>query len=128
MLRYLRLGLIDSEGHAQKMFNRYVYDFHKGLYRRYGSVACIYGILGVCNGIFRISPRVTLMAQDIQLVVSDPKSCNNIVIKYQYIFKETEQFLEYVYCFYLVLLLLPFPACRSAKQVFGPGLFATSGA
>jgi hypothetical protein len=32
-----------------------------------------------------------------QLVVSDPKACNNIVIKDQAIFQQTKTTLEYVY-------------------------------
>jgi len=62
MPRDLRLGLIDSEGHGQQMFNRYAYDFHEGLHRQYGNVARIYGIFGVGNDLFRVSPWVTLMA------------------------------------------------------------------
>jgi hypothetical protein len=34
--------------------------------------------------------------QDIQLVVSDPKACNNIIVKNQAIFEATEVFLLYV--------------------------------
>ena len=54
MPRDLRLGLIDSEGHWQQMFQPYAYDFHEGLYQMYGTVACVYGILGVGNSLFRI--------------------------------------------------------------------------
>ncbi len=35
--------------------------------------------------------------KDIQLVVSDPKACNNIIVKDQAIFEETEAFLRYVF-------------------------------
>jgi hypothetical protein len=44
-------------------------------------------------------------------VVSDPKACNNIVIKDQALFEETEAFLEYVYSFRPTFnwLLTPFP-------------------
>ncbi len=35
--------------------------------------------------------------QDVQLVVSDPKACNNIIVKDQAIFEETEAFLRYVF-------------------------------
>jgi len=79
-------------GHWQQMLQPYAYDFHEGLYRMYGKVARIYGIFG-----------------DIQLVVSDPKACNNIVIKSQAIFEETESFIE------------------TNQQVFGPGLISTLG-
>lgn len=75
------------------MFNPYAYPFHEGLYKTYGKVARVYGFFG-----------------DIQLVISDPKACSNIVVKDQAIFEQTEAF------------------SRSIKQAFGPSLFATSGA
>ncbi|KAH9039749.1 cytochrome P450 [Lactarius hengduanensis] len=65
-------------GHLLHMFNPYAYPFHEGLYRTYGNVARVYGFLG-----------------DIQLVVSDPKACNNIFGKDQPIFEMTEPFLLY---------------------------------
>ncbi|KAH8986066.1 cytochrome P450 [Lactarius hatsudake] len=64
-------------GHWHHIFNPYAYPFHEGLYSTYGKVARIYGFLG-----------------DIQLVVSDPKACNNIFIKDQPIFEMTEAFLR----------------------------------
>ncbi|KAH9165536.1 cytochrome P450 [Lactarius sanguifluus] len=80
-------------GHWRHIFNPYAYPFHEGLYRTYGNVARIYGFLG-----------------DIQLVVSDPKACNNIFVKDQPTFEVTEAFL------------------RSNMQSTGPSLFATTGA
>ncbi|KAI9443764.1 cytochrome P450 [Lactarius psammicola] len=79
-------------GHWRHMFNPYAYSFHEGLYRTYGKVARVYGFLG-----------------DIQLVVSDPKACNNIIVKDQAIFEETEAFLH------------------TNMQTFGPSLLATIG-
>ncbi|KAF8270646.1 cytochrome P450 [Lactarius quietus] len=58
-------------GHWRHMYNPYAYSFHEGLYRTYGTVSRIYGFLG-----------------DMQLVISDPKACNNIFIKDQ-IFEKT---------------------------------------
>ncbi|KAH9073512.1 cytochrome P450 [Lactarius deliciosus] len=81
------------EGHWSHIFNPYAYPFHEGLYSTYGKVARVYGFLG-----------------DIQLVVSDPKACNNIFIKDQPIFEMTEAFL------------------RSNMRSTGPSLFATTGA
>ncbi|KAH9056545.1 cytochrome P450 [Lactarius vividus] len=75
------------------MFNPYAYMFYDGLYRTYGKVACVYGFLG-----------------DIQLVVSDPKACNNIIVKDQAIFEETEVFRF------------------SSRQALGPVLFSMLGA
>jgi cytochrome P450 len=40
--------------------------------------------------------------QDIQLVVSDPKACNNIVVKDQSIFEETHAFLECISFFWRI--------------------------
>ncbi|KAH8991720.1 cytochrome P450 [Lactarius akahatsu] len=60
-------------GHWRHMFNPYAFSFHEELFRTYGTVARVYGFLG-----------------DIQLVVSDPKACNNIFIKDQLIFEQTE--------------------------------------
>ncbi|KAI9458421.1 cytochrome P450 [Lactarius psammicola] len=80
-------------GHSRHMFNPYAFSFYEGLYKKYGTVARVYGILG-----------------DIQLVVSDPKACNNIFIKNQIIFEETEALLD------------------SNMQAFGPALTSTSGA
>ncbi|KAH9979519.1 cytochrome P450 [Lactifluus volemus] len=79
-------------GHIHRMFNPYAFPFHEGLYKNYGRVARIYGFFG-----------------DIQLVVSDPKACNNIVVKDQNIFEETEAFIE------------------AHMQVFGPALLSTLG-
>ena len=59
-------------------------------------------------------------------MISDPKACNNIVIKDQAIFEETEAFLEYVYSFRPTLAVDTVP-CRGNKQIFGPALFSTSG-
>ncbi|KAH9023440.1 cytochrome P450 [Lactarius pseudohatsudake] len=80
-------------GHWHHIFNPYAYPFHEGLYKTYGKVARVYGFFG-----------------DIQLVVSDPKACNNIFVKDQHIFEMTEAFL------------------RSNMHAQGPSLFATSGA
>ncbi|KAI9458422.1 cytochrome P450 [Lactarius psammicola] len=80
-------------GHSRHMYNPYAFSFHEGLYRTYGTVARVYGFLG-----------------DIQLVVSDPKACNNIFIKDQVIFEEPEAVLN------------------SNMQAFGPALLSTSGA
>ncbi|KAH8985443.1 cytochrome P450 [Lactarius hatsudake] len=80
-------------GHWHHIFNPYAYPFHEGLYKTYGKVARVYGFFG-----------------DIQLVVSDPKACNNIFVKDQPIFEMTEAFL------------------RSNMHASGPSLFATSGA
>ena len=77
------------------MFNPYAYPFHEGLRRKYGRVARIYGFFGVC---LVTIPRILSSLkkyQDIQLVVSDPKACNNIVVKDQAIFEETHSFIEY---------------------------------
>ncbi|KAI0247112.1 cytochrome P450 [Lactifluus subvellereus] len=79
-------------GHIYRMFNPYAYPFHEGLRQNYGRVARIYGFFG-----------------DIQLVVSDPKACNNIVVKDQTIFEETESFIE------------------GNRQIFGPALSSTLG-
>ncbi|KAH9046662.1 cytochrome P450 [Lactarius hengduanensis] len=80
-------------GHWNHIFNPYAYPFHEGLHSTYGKVARVYGFLG-----------------DIQLVVSDPKACNDIFVKDQPIFEMTEAFL------------------RSNMRSTGPSLFATSGA
>ncbi|KAH9166702.1 cytochrome P450 [Lactarius sanguifluus] len=79
-------------GHWRHMFNPYAFSFHEELFRTYGTVARVYGFLG-----------------DIQLVVSDPKACNNIFIKDQLIFEQTEAFRD------------------SNMQTFGPTLVATHG-
>ena len=86
------------------MFNPNAYSFHEGLYRTYGRVARV-------NGFFGVRPAGTgedfwlpvrfhhtqcyYWEQDIQLVVSDPKACNNIIVKDQPIFEPTEAFLQY---------------------------------
>jgi cytochrome P450 len=75
------------------MFNPYAYSFHEGLCRTYGKVARVYGFLG-----------------DIQLVVSDPKAFNNIIVSDQPIFEQTEASLH------------------ANMQAFGPSLFSTTGA
>ncbi|KAI9440829.1 cytochrome P450 [Lactarius indigo] len=80
-------------GHWRHMFNPYAFSFHEELFRTYGTVARVYGFLG-----------------DIQLVVSDPTACNNIFIKDQLIFEQTEAFRN------------------SNMQTFGPTLVATHGA
>ncbi|KAI9432668.1 cytochrome P450 [Lactarius indigo] len=80
-------------GHWRHIFNRHAYQFHETINKTYGKVARIYGFFG-----------------DIQLVVSDPKACNNIVIKDQLVFEQTEAVLHW------------------NKHAFGPGLLATSGA
>ncbi|KAI9458420.1 cytochrome P450 [Lactarius psammicola] len=80
-------------GHWRHVFNPYALSFHEWLYRTYGKVARVYGFLG-----------------DIQLIVSDPKACNNIFIKDQVIFEETDAILS------------------SNMQAFGPALLSTSGA
>ncbi|KAI9442924.1 cytochrome P450 [Lactarius indigo] len=80
-------------GHWHHMFNPYAYSFHESLYKSYGRVSRVYGFLG-----------------DVQLVVSDPKACNNIFIKDQPTFEMTEASL------------------RSNMHASGPSLFATSGA
>ncbi|KAI9458423.1 cytochrome P450 [Lactarius psammicola] len=79
-------------GHWRHMYNPYAFSFHEGLFKTYGTVARVYGFLG-----------------DIQLIVSDPKACNNIFIKDQVI-EPTEAFLI------------------SNMQAFGPALLSTSGA
>ncbi|KAN0127843.1 Cytochrome P450 [Lactarius tabidus] len=80
-------------GHWRQMYNPNAFSFHEGLYRTYGTITRVYGVLG-----------------DIQLVVSDPKACNNIFVKDQHIFEETEAFLT------------------SNMQAFGPSLLSTTGA
>ncbi|KAI9442317.1 cytochrome P450 [Lactarius indigo] len=66
--------------------------FYEGLYRTYGKVTRVYGFLGY----------------DIQLVISDPKACNNIIVKDQAIFEETEVFrLHFVLNPSLSPLILP---------------------
>ncbi|KAH8982228.1 cytochrome P450 [Lactarius akahatsu] len=80
-------------GHWRHFFNHDAYQFHETIYRTYGKVARIYGFFG-----------------DIQLVVSDPKACNNIVIKDHLIFEQTET------------------VCHWNRHAFGTGLLATSGA
>ncbi|KAI0247110.1 cytochrome P450 [Lactifluus subvellereus] len=79
-------------GHFHRMFNPYAYPFHEGLRQNYGKVARIYGFFG-----------------DIQLVVSDPKACSNIVVKDQAIFEEAESFID------------------ANRQIFGPSLLSTLG-
>ncbi|KAH9031912.1 cytochrome P450 [Lactarius pseudohatsudake] len=80
-------------GHWRHFFNHHAYQFHERIYRTYGKVARIYGFFG-----------------DIQLVVSDPRACNNIVIKDHLVFEQTEAVRHW------------------HRYAFGPGLFATSGA
>ena len=65
--------------------------------------------------------------QDIQLVVSDPKACNNIVVKDQAIFEETEAFILYVCSRLSTHIAIDIIPCRLNKQLFGPTLFATLG-
>ncbi|KAF8267906.1 cytochrome P450 [Lactarius quietus] len=79
------------EGHWLHMFDSHAYTFYEELFRTYGQVARVSGFLG-----------------DIQLVVSDPMACNNIM-KDQAVFEATEVFLS------------------STMQVFGPVVFATTG-
>ncbi|KAI9461967.1 cytochrome P450, partial [Lactarius psammicola] len=79
-------------GHWRHIFNHNAYQFHEAIYRTYGKVARIYGFFG-----------------DIQLVLSDPKACNNVVIKDQLVFEQTEA-VRYWH-----------------GHAFGPGLLATSG-
>jgi hypothetical protein len=62
MSRDLRLGLIESEGHWQQMFEPYAYDFHEALSQKYGKISRVYGIFGVGIGLFGISQRIALMA------------------------------------------------------------------
>ncbi|KAI0247114.1 cytochrome P450, partial [Lactifluus subvellereus] len=81
-----------AEGHFYCMFNPYAYPFHEGLRQNYGRVARVYGLFG-----------------DIQLVISDPKACNNIVVKDQTIFEETQFFID------------------ANRQIFGPSLLSTLG-
>ena len=71
------------------MYNPYAYSFHEGLYRTYGTVARVYGFLGV--GPNRRLPRTHRdhWEQDKQLVISDPKACSNIFIKDQ-VFEKTQ--------------------------------------
>ena len=84
------------------MFNPYAYMFYEGLYRTYGIVAHVYGFFrGRSNWprlLTTVRPhnRRNYCEQDIQLVVSDPKACNDIIVKDQAIFEETEVFLLYV--------------------------------
>jgi hypothetical protein len=66
------------------------------------------------------------MEQDVQLVISDPKACNNIVIKDQTIFEETQAFLEYVYSFQSSMTFDTLPY-RTNNSIFGPGLLSTLG-
>ncbi|KAI0270680.1 cytochrome P450 [Gloeopeniophorella convolvens] len=80
-------------GNLRQMFNPLAYSWHDGLFRTYGRVACVYGLFG-----------------DLQLVISDPKACSNILVRDQYIFEETDAFLN------------------TNKQAFGPNLFSTVGA
>ncbi|KAI9458417.1 cytochrome P450 [Lactarius psammicola] len=79
-------------GHWRHMYNPYAYSFHEELYRTYGTVARVYGFMG-----------------DTQLVISDPKACNNIFFKDQ-VFEKTEGFLTL------------------NMQAFGPALSAMPGA
>ncbi|KAH9003662.1 cytochrome P450 [Lactarius hatsudake] len=85
-------SLFWDAGHWRHFFNHHAYQFHERIYRTYGRVARIYGFFG-----------------DIQLVVSDPKACNNIVIKDHLIFEQTEAVRHW------------------HRHAFGPGLLATSG-
>ncbi|KAF8264769.1 cytochrome P450 [Lactarius quietus] len=80
-------------GHSLAMYNPQAFSFRERLYKTYGSVTRVYGLLG-----------------DIQLVVSDPKACNNIFVKdHEVIFDATEAFLT------------------SNMQAFGPSLLSTTG-
>ncbi|KAH9979522.1 cytochrome P450 [Lactifluus volemus] len=79
-------------GHFYQMFNPYAYPFHEGLRQNYGRVARVHGLFG-----------------DTQLIVSDPKACNNMVIKDQTIFEETRAF------------------TNVNMHVFGPALVSTLG-
>jgi hypothetical protein len=69
-------------GHGRHMFNPYAHSFHEGLYKTYGRVARVYGFLG-----------------DIQLVISDPKAFNNIIVRDKPIFERPEASLRYVFPF-----------------------------
>lgn len=80
------------------MYNPNAFSFHEGLYRTYGTITRVYGFLGVClaSEYFLIpgpNNQCHHLEQDIQLVVSDPKACNNIFVKDQNVFEETEAFL-----------------------------------
>ena len=66
------------------------------------------------------------LEQDIQLVVSDPKACNNIFVKDQNVFEETEAFLTCVLSFPGNPSTVPYPS-RSNMQAFGPSLLSTTG-
>ena len=77
------------------MYNPYAFSFHEGLYRTYGAVTRVYGFLGVCLAGKKLSMRSdNYLEQDMQLVVSDPKACNNIFVKDPAIFEETDAFLK----------------------------------
>ena len=98
------------------MFNPYAHLFREGLFRTYGKVARVYGFFGVgCDSWNSLESHD---AQDIQLVISDPKACNNIAIKdhCHAIFEETQAFLQCVYSFQLTLLLTPFLAERMNRS------------
>ncbi|KAH9034869.1 cytochrome P450 [Lactarius pseudohatsudake] len=88
-------------GHWRHMFNPYAYMFYEGLYRTHGKVARVYGFFG-----------------DIQLVVSDPKACNNIIVKEQAIFEETEVFRFTSFQIHLIhpLILSPIQGAHHRRQ------------
>ncbi|KAF8264768.1 cytochrome P450 [Lactarius quietus] len=96
-------------GHWLEMYNPRALSFYERLYGTYGSVTRVYGFLG-----------------DIQLVVSDPKACNNIFVKDQLIFEETEAFLMQVFSSSGNPGLVPNPS-SSYMQTFGPSLLSTTG-
>ncbi|KAI0060070.1 cytochrome P450 [Artomyces pyxidatus] len=80
-------------GNYTQMFHVGAAKFHEHISKTYGSVVRIAGPLG-----------------DNQLVISDPKALNSILLKDQDIFEETEWFLE------------------TNRHTLGLGLFATTGA
>jgi hypothetical protein len=93
------------------MYNPYAYSFHEGLYTTYGTVARVYGILGVrppgkdldCH--YTPYSHRDHLKQDIQLVVSDPKACSNIFTTIQ-VFEKTQGYKRYSLSSYSRLALL----------------------
>jgi hypothetical protein len=59
----------------------------------------VYVLLAKTSDCYVAPYSILSLEQDIQLVISDPKAFNNIIVKDQAIFEQTEASLRYVFPF-----------------------------
>ncbi|KAI0321401.1 cytochrome P450 [Amylostereum chailletii] len=79
-------------GHLKQLYSRNSITWHQHLSETYGRVVKLHGIMG-----------------DIRILMADPKALSHILVKDQYVFEETDFFIE------------------SNRLIFGGGLFASLG-